>query len=120
LLKPWQPAFEFRSWFGNLFTGPKRLVFSETKIEVALPDGESIGLAGLSSGEKHLLRILVDVMQAGPNSVLIDEPEISMHVDWQTNFIELVRSLNPDCQLVLATHSPEIVSNLPDTDLFRL
>lgn len=114
------PRVRLKTLVADLFSGPKVLQFSDSGITVTLPDGKSIALATLSSGEKHLLRILVDVMSAGANSVMIDEPEISMHVDWQSSFIELVHSLNPDCQLVLATHSPEIVANLPDSDLFRL
>ena len=94
--------------------------FTDTGISVTIPKGPQIGLANLSSGEKHLLRILVDAMLVEENTILIDEPEISMHVDWQTHFVELVRSVNPSCQLIMATHSPEVTSAIPDENLFRL
>ena len=67
----------------------------------------------LSSGEKQILIILTQVLiQAGRSCIMImDEPEISLHFDWQRRLIEDVRSLNPNLQLILATHSPAVVMN---------
>lgn len=67
----------------------------------------------LSSGEKQILIILTTVLiQGGRESIMImDEPEISLHFDWQRRLIEDVRSLNPHLQLILATHSPAVVMN---------
>ncbi len=67
----------------------------------------------LSSGEKQILIILTTVLiQGGRKSIMImDEPEISLHFDWQRRLIEDVRSLNPHLQLILATHSPAVVMN---------
>ena len=67
----------------------------------------------LSSGEKQILIILTQVLiQAGRSFIMImDEPEISLHFDWQRRLIEDVRSLNPNLQLILATHSPAVVMN---------
>lgn len=114
------PRTRLQELVGRLFTGPKAVSFTDTAISVTLPKGPQIGLVNLSSGEKHLLRIMVDAMLAEKNSILIDEPDISMHVDWQTHFVELVRSVNPSCQLILATHSPEVTSLLSDSSLFHL
>lgn len=67
----------------------------------------------LSSGEKQILIILTSVLiQAGRDFIMImDEPEISLHFDWQRRLIEDVQSLNPNLQLILATHSPAVVMN---------
>lgn len=67
----------------------------------------------LSSGEKQILIILTNVLiQAGRDFIMImDEPEISLHFDWQRRLIEDVQSLNPSLQLILATHSPAVVMN---------
>lgn len=67
----------------------------------------------LSSGEKQILIILTTVLiQGGRETIMImDEPEISLHFDWQRRLIEDVRSLNPHLQLILATHSPAVVMN---------
>ena len=39
----------------------------------------------------------------------MDEPEISLHVEWQQRLISLIRELNPNVQIVLTTHSPALV-----------
>lgn len=67
----------------------------------------------LSSGEKQILIILTNVLiQGGREFIMImDEPEISLHFDWQRRLIEDVKSLNPHLQLILATHSPAVVMN---------
>lgn len=65
----------------------------------------------LSSGEKQMLCILLVVyLQAGMPSVLfMDEPEVSLHIDWQQRLISTIRSLNPHVQIILTTHSPAII-----------
>jgi len=62
----------------------------------------------LSSGEKQLLIILLTVLlQDKKQSILVmDEPEISLHIDWQRCLIEYIRALNANCQIIIATHSP--------------
>lgn len=104
----------------RVFTANKEIRFTDESIRVISPSGEQIGLASLSSGEKHLLRILVESLLAGENSLIIDEPEISMHVDWQKTLINSIRALNSEAQLIFATHSPEIMADLPDDKIFRI
>jgi predicted ATPase len=65
----------------------------------------------LSSGERQLLLILTTVLaQEGRRAILLmDEPEISLHFDWQTTLIRNILLLNPNVQLILSTHSPAII-----------
>lgn len=104
----------------NMFMANKQIQFTDESIDVTTPSGDRIGLASLSSGEKHLLRILVQALLVGESSLMIDEPEISMHVDWQKVFIESMRKLNSDAQLIIATHSPEIMADVKDEKIFRI
>ena len=71
-----------------------------------------ISILALSSGEKQLLYILLTVFLQNhePSILLLDEPEISMHIYWQRELISIIRELNPNCQLIIATHSPTIIS----------
>jgi predicted ATPase len=68
----------------------------------------------LSSGEKQLLIFLSEAMlQRRETSIFIaDEPEISLHVSWQERLISSLQTLNPAAQIVVATHSPDIVGHL--------
>lgn len=65
----------------------------------------------LSSGEKQFIIVMLAILlQRNQESILImDDPEISMHLDWQRNLINNILKLNPNCQIILATHSPGII-----------
>ena len=65
----------------------------------------------LSSGEKQFLIIMLTVLlQRKEECILImDEPEISMHLDWQRALLNNIKLLNPYCQIILATHSPGVI-----------
>ncbi len=104
----------------------QRMISSEKKVELgdkdihAFADAEEIGLGSLSSGEKQLLRICVEALLADGAPVLIDEPELSMHIDWQRELIPAIRALAPNSQLIIATHSPEIMAPLASHQIFEL
>ena len=76
-------------------------------------DGKIIEAKDLSSGEKQLLIILLTVLlERGQEYVLmLDEPEISMHISWQYKLIDMILELNPNVQIILTTHSPMIFSD---------
>jgi len=75
-------------------------------------DGETLLMSQLSSGEKQLLLLLISVFlqEKQPAILLMDEPEVSLHISWQQKLLESLRTLNPYCQLILSTHSPSIFS----------
>lgn len=77
---------------------------------IFIDDGEVIPLYKLSSGEKQLLLILMRVflMEEQPYILLMDEPEISLHIEWQYKLFEEIRRLNPHCQIITSTHSPSL------------
>ena len=65
----------------------------------------------LSSGEKQMLVILLTVLvQDNSHCVLfMDEPEASLHIEWQQKLISMIRELNPNVQIILTTHSPAVI-----------
>ncbi len=69
-----------------------------------------ISYTSLSSGEKQLIIILLTVLlqREKPYIFILDEPEISMHIIWQSHLIDWIFRLNPNVQLILSTHSPSI------------
>ena len=77
-------------------------------------NGSLLQLTELSSGEQHEVVLLFELLfKATENSlVLIDEPEISLHVVWQKEFLndikEIINLQNID--IVIATHSPQIIN----------
>ena len=77
---------------------------------IFIDDDEIIPLYKLSSGEKQLLLILMKVflMEEMPFILLMDEPEISLHIEWQYKLFEEIRRLNSKCQIITSTHSPSM------------
>ena len=108
-----EPKRRFQDIIDELFseTG-KRII--RTKNEIRFTQiGETLVPYQLSSGEKQMLAILLTVLvEDNENYVLfMDEPEVSLHVEWQQRLIELILSLNPNVQIILTTHSPALVMN---------
>lgn len=70
-------------------------------------------ISALSSGERQLLVMIAHLSLnpnlAGSGVFIVDEPELSLHIDWQEKFVDAVREANPKVQLILATHSPAII-----------
>ena len=77
---------------------------------------QSFPWTNLSSGEKQLLIQFLEVLLQENKSVIFiaDEPEISLHVTWQENLLKAIRNLNENAQLIIATHSPDIVADFRD------
>ena len=75
--------------------------------------GETISCYKLSSGEKQMLIILLTVIVQAkrPFVLFMDEPEVSLHVEWQQRLLDLLIDLNPNVQVILTTHSPAVIMN---------
>lgn len=97
----------------ELFQGSgKRMNRDKGEIEFIFEsDGKSHAYSELSAGEKQLLLIMLAVfMQERREAILImDEPEISLHIDWQNRLLADIRRLNPNCQIIVSTHSPAMI-----------
>ncbi|WP_448700407.1 AAA family ATPase [Mucilaginibacter sp. AW1-3] len=78
-------------------------------------NGKEIPLSGLSSGEQHELVLYFELLfNTSKNSLLlIDEPEISLHISWQKQFIRDLSSVTTlnNLTVIIATHSPDIIGN---------
>lgn len=108
-----EPKKKFQDLVDDLFkeTG-KTIVRTENEIRFS-QIGETLVPYQLSSGEKQMLAILLTVLvEDGKNYVLfMDEPEVSLHIDWQQRLIDLILELNPNVQIILTTHSPAVIMN---------
>ena len=104
----------------SLFAEGKVVTFSDQSIDIKTIAGTDIGVSSLSSGEKHVLRLLVETLLAGDSSIIVDEPELSLHIDWQKSLVDMMRTVSPQTQLILATHSPEVMADVPDKFINRM
>jgi predicted ATPase len=108
-----EPKKRFQDMVDELFeeTG-KKIVRTENEIRFS-QIGETLVPYQLSSGEKQMLAILLTVLVEDnhPYVLFMDEPEVSLHIEWQKRLIELILELNPNVQIILTTHSPAVVMN---------
>ncbi len=102
----------FLRTINQLFEKTGKIIASDKNNEIVFrQEGEILTPYQLSSGEKQVLIILLSVLiqDNEPYILIMDEPEISLHIDWQETLIKLIRSLNNHVQVILATHSPGLV-----------
>lgn len=87
------------------------------QLTVKKPNSKTTGIDALSSGERHIVVIFANAMfnkmkKTSNNILIIDEPELSLHIRWQEKFIEqLLDATENKSQIILATHSPDIVGD---------
>lgn len=101
----------FQDLVDDLFslTG-KKLDRSSNEIRF-IQDGDLLTPYKLGSGEKQMLLILMTslLQNREPFTLFMDEPEASLHIEWQQRLIDLVLKLNPSVQIILSTHSPALI-----------
>ena len=93
-------------------------------LRIVSDNGDILSADMLSTGEQNQIVLLYDLIFKTPKGsiLLIDEPEGSLHVAWQNDFVNDMRTIaeNKELQIVVATHSAIIVSNTPDEQVFDL
>lgn len=101
----------FHDTVDSLFADTRKTIIrTENEIRF-LQLGETLTPYQLSSGEKQMLLILLTVLveDGQPYVLFMDEPEVSLHIEWQKRLISVITRLNPEVQIILTTHSPAVV-----------
>lgn len=96
-------------------------------------DRKKINVLQLSQGEKSLLALVLDICRRmillNPLSekplltagiILIDEIDLHLHPEWQRNILKRLNSVFPNCQFIVSTHSPQVVSEVKHDRVFVL
>ncbi|MGC1061509.1 AAA family ATPase [Pantoea agglomerans] len=118
--KMYRPINNFLHVMNSFFVDSKKKIEVDTvgRLFISRVDGKKCNIDILSSGERQLLVLIANVMLNRYTSIsrviIIDEPEISLHLKWQEKFSETILAINPETQFILATHSPDIVGEMTD------
>lgn len=102
----------FVSFLNSRLSGKELVLNKEHGLSVLLDSGEMISPSQLSSGEQQLLALAYELLfETAPNSVvLLDEPELSLHVTWLKGllsaFLEMAEKRR--LQFIIATHAPSV------------
>ncbi len=105
----------------NFFLDKKKLSYEldrvrkGPRVRLKFPDGSWSRIMVMSSGERQLLTMLYAVNKMSQfSTVLIDEPEISLHIDWQEELLGKMMEQLGDRQIIVCTHSPSIAADFDE------
>ena len=105
---------KFFDLINSLFLMTGKTIDIDDKNRVIFRKGRQIiDMEKLSAGEKQILLLFFTLflMEDRSTVLLLDEPEISLHIEWQDRLIQLMLDLNPNCQIIMTTHSPNIFAD---------
>ena len=105
------PKRKFQDMIDELFSYTHKTIDRKSNDIVFYQNGERLLPYKLSSGEKQMLVSLLPVLVRDDDHCVLfmDEPEASLHIEWQQKLIGMIRNLNPNVQLILTTHSPAVI-----------
>ena len=101
----------------NSFLEDKTIRVDENgRLKIELLSQPELNWRNLSSGEKQILILLTEALLQVDKPVvyIADEPELSLHVKWQEKLLESIVTLGRLKQIIVATHSPDIVGDFRD------
>jgi hypothetical protein len=105
----------FQRFLNQHYQGKSVRTSREAGFQISLEDGQRLRPDQLSSGEQQILALAFRILfRSNPGTlILIDEPELSLHVLWQSTLIEDLAAMGRarDVTFLLATHSPTLISD---------
>lgn len=110
----------FKDTVNSFLCDTDKQILYDTSGELFVKVGEKLEISpdSLSSGEIQLLTLFTYLYfgfrQRREFVVMIDEPELSLHLEWQHKYVESVMKANPNAQFIFATHAPEIAQGYDD------
>jgi len=115
----WQQVAERNPDIANFMDFYKRLsdfvssysVLIDNRIRFRKDKERVFDYTGLSSGEKQVLLLLLKASntQQAPCVFFMDEPDLALHIRWKQMLIKELRSVNPNMQIIMTTHSPSVI-----------
>ena len=109
-VKTYKKIYSSLSHFLQGYDEPFKSSFEFTK------NGNLVGYEHLSMGEKQILLLLLMVSNTNqkPCIFFMDEPDLSMHIDWKEILVKELHELNPNMQIILSTHAPSVITGWHD------
>ena len=97
--------------FNDMTKGKTMTIDDRNQLAITTQSGKDLPIYKLSSGEKQLLIILSEALLQDQSTwiYIADEPELSLHVEWQEQLVRNITAINSSVQIIFATHSPDIV-----------
>lgn len=118
--KTFEPINKFLNIINSFFKDTQKKLFIDEvgRLFVSKPSGRNLTVDELSSGERQLVILFANVIfnkyknsKLSSEILIIDEPEISLHIRWQEKFIDSLFEASNNTQFIIATHSPDIIGD---------
>jgi len=106
-----KPVNDYLNILGNYIKDKNFILDPSFSGDIIVRKGDKVlSFEQLSSGEKQLFILLTEslLQRNQPYIFIADEPELSLHIEWQRRVLSDIKSLNTEAQIIVATHSPEI------------
>ncbi|WP_086970204.1 AAA family ATPase [Vibrio coralliirubri] len=102
---------DFKFAINDFLSSGKEFTFDDDGTFIFSNKGRPVKMIHLSSGEKNLIAILGHLCTSNTESsvFIADEPELSLHLEWQRKMLPTINRLSPNTQVIVATHSPSII-----------
>ncbi|HEN8714211.1 TPA: ATP-binding protein [Pseudomonas putida] len=90
----------------------RKLIWREKHAALQFPDGRVVPWVLFSKGEKAIIAVLLMAYLYKEQSLFVfDEPDLSLHMEWQKMLLPALKKLAPNSQFIITTHSPYMVMN---------
>ncbi|MEA1953718.1 MAG: AAA family ATPase [Campylobacterota bacterium] len=115
---------KFRNIIDSMFKDTNKKISLESikkSFSIASKNRE-LGPLELSSGEKQILIIFLSILlkENKPYILMMDEPENSLHSEWQIHFVNNIRKLNENVQIIIATHNPLLMMDREGDEIGKI
>lgn len=102
----------------EIFLNDKNLL----SLKIKSQPNKTIEWFNLSKGEKTLLCLLLAAYlnNSSNNIFLLDEPDLSLHIQWQKQLIKSLVTLAPDSQFIISTHSPALIGHITNETIINI
>ncbi|MCJ1881977.1 AAA family ATPase [Pseudomonas nitroreducens] len=99
----------------------RKLIWRDGSILLELQDQTAVSWVDFSKGEKTLVSLILAISTYKDNTVFIlDEPDLSLHMEWQKLLLPAFQRLAPNSQFIISTHSPFMVMNTDSEQVMNL
>ncbi|MBN2782340.1 MAG: AAA family ATPase, partial [Campylobacterales bacterium] len=120
----YKPLNDFRTIIDSMFKDTSKKINLES-IEKSFSisnHNNELDVLDLSSGEKQILIIFLRILlkENKPYILMMDEPENSLHAEWQINFVDNIRKLNQNIQIIIATHNPLLMLDRESDEIGKI
>lgn len=115
-ITPW--GAKFFDALDKFISTTNRVITRDEKglIAFKLPNNKIVKWHNFSRGEKTLVSILLNVFLNRNKDVIfiLDEPDLSLHIEWQEILLPTLSEIAPRRQFIVSTHSPALIGNIDE------